>query len=38
MAIVTVRSYGKNIKLFCDMADRRILWAKIAGVKFINHA
>jgi hypothetical protein len=29
-AIGTVRNYVKSIKLFCDMADLRIPWAKIA--------
>jgi hypothetical protein len=30
MAIGTVRNYVKSIKLFCDMADLPIPWAKIA--------
>lgn len=30
MAIGTVRNYVKSIKLFCDMADLQIPWAKIA--------
>jgi integrase len=30
MAIGTVRNYLKSIKLFCDMADLGIPWAKIA--------
>ncbi len=30
MAIGTVRNYLKSIKLFCDMADLQIPWAKIA--------
>jgi integrase len=30
MAIGTVRNYLKSIKLFCDMADVHIPWAKIA--------
>jgi hypothetical protein len=38
MAIGTVRNYLKSIKLFCDMADLQIPWAKIAGVKSLNHA
>jgi hypothetical protein len=38
MAIGTVRNYLKSIKLFCDMADLQIPWAKIASVKSINHA
>jgi hypothetical protein len=38
MAIGPVRNYVKSIKLFCDMADLQITWAKIAGVKSINHA
>ncbi len=38
MAIGTVRNYIKSIKLFCDMADLPIPWAKIAGLKSINHA
>ena len=29
-AIGTVRNYVKSIKLFCDMADLQIPWAKIA--------
>jgi hypothetical protein len=29
MAIGTVRNYVKSIKLFCDMADLQIPWAKI---------
>jgi hypothetical protein len=32
MAIGTVRNYLKSIKLFCDMADLQIAWAKIAEV------
>lgn len=38
IAIGTVRNYVKSIKLFCDMADLQIPWAKIAGLKSINHA
>jgi hypothetical protein len=38
MAIGTVRNYLKSTKLFCDMADLQIPWAKIAGVKSINQA
>jgi integrase len=30
MAVGTVRNYVKSIKLFCDMADLQIPWAKIA--------
>jgi integrase len=30
LAIGTVRNYLKSIKLFCDMADLQIPWAKIA--------
>lgn len=30
IAIGTVRNYVKSIKLFCDMADLQIPWAKIA--------
>jgi hypothetical protein len=30
MAIGTLRNYVKSIKLFCDMADLQIPWAKIA--------
>jgi hypothetical protein len=30
MAIGTVRNYVKSIKLFCNMADLQIPWAKIA--------
>jgi hypothetical protein len=38
MGIGTVRNYVKSIiKLFCDMADLQIPWAKIADVKSINH-
>jgi hypothetical protein len=33
-----VRIYVKSIKLFCDMADLQVAWAKIAGVTFTNHA
>ncbi len=29
-AIDTVRNYVKSIKLFCDMADLQMPWAKIA--------
>jgi hypothetical protein len=29
MAIGTVRNYVKSVKLFCDMADLQIPWAKI---------
>jgi hypothetical protein len=32
MAIGTVRNYLKSIKLFCDMPDLQIPWAKIAEV------
>jgi hypothetical protein len=38
MAIGTVRNYVKSTKLFCDMADLQIPWAKIAGVKSINQS
>ncbi len=38
IAIGTVRNYVKSIKLFCDMADLQIPWAKIAGIKYIDHA
>jgi hypothetical protein len=38
MAIGTVRNYLKSTKLFCDMADLQIPWAKIAGVKSFNQA
>jgi hypothetical protein len=38
MAIGTVRNYLKSTKLFCDMADLQIPWAKIAVVKSINQA
>ena len=38
MAIGTVRKYVKSTKLFCDMADLQIPWAKIAGIKSINRA
>ena len=31
MAIGTIRNYLKSIKLFCDMADLQIPWAKIAS-------
>jgi hypothetical protein len=37
-AIGTVRNYVKSIKLFCDMADLQMPWAKIADVKSIDHA
>jgi hypothetical protein len=37
MAIGTVRNYVKSIKLFCDMADLQIPWAKIArGLSIMN--
>jgi hypothetical protein len=29
MAIGTVRNYVKSIKLFCDMADVHVPWAKL---------
>jgi integrase len=29
-AIGTIRNYVKSIKLFCDMADVQVPWAKIA--------
>jgi hypothetical protein len=38
MVIGTVRNCIKSTKLFRDMADLQILWAKIAGVKSINRA
>jgi hypothetical protein len=37
-AIGTVRNYVKSIKLFCDMADLHMPWAKIADVKSIDDA
>jgi hypothetical protein len=33
----TIRNCIKSTKLFRDMADLQIPWAKIAGVKSINH-
>ena len=30
IAVGTVRNYVKSIKLFCDMADLQVPWAKIA--------
>jgi hypothetical protein len=36
MAIGTVRICVKSTKLFCDIADLQIPWAKIAGIKSIN--